>query len=140
MLGFTLTSLPVICSNEGSVIKYLSREHQYFAGFGEAYFSSVNNTSQKCWRTHTKAVSNIVVISGSIHFMFSTADALHYPPRHAVSLESATPQLLTIQPLTWFSFRGLEDANNTLINISSLPHDPSELLKYYGPIQNALTV
>ena len=138
MLGFTLTPLPLFSSHEGSVLKYLSRHHEQFAGFGEAYFSSVNNASQKCWRTHTKAVSNIVVISGSIHFVFSTAAALHFPPRYAVSLDSSTPQLLTIQPLTWFSFRGLEDGSNTLINISSLPYDPSELLKYYGPIQNAL--
>ena len=35
--------------------------------------------------------------------------------------------ILTVPPLVWIGFQGLEQGMNLLLNIASIPHDPNEV-------------
>jgi len=67
--GVVLTPLKVITGENGGVLHALKNNEDSFAGFGEAYFSTVQHRAVKGWKRHREMILNIVVPSGSIRFV-----------------------------------------------------------------------
>ena len=115
----------------------LKKSDTGFAGFGEAYFSTVKCKQVKGWKCHTQMILNFIVPAGSIRIVV-------YDPRK----ESETCQLfnefvlgpeaeyarLTIEPGLWVAFQGISEGLNLLLNVASILHDPAEAISL--PINN----
>ena len=120
------TPLRLIPTPGGQVRHALKAGESSFAGFGEAYFSSVDRGAVKGWKRHRRMTLNLVVASGEVRFLVcddggGQAQAFHLSPDRA-----ETYGRLTVPPGWWMAFGGVGDGLNLLLNIASIEHDPTE--------------
>ena len=92
-----------------------------FCGFGEAYFSTIQKDKVKGWKRHHRMTCNIVVPVGKVKFVLYCQDSFE---EYILSNEEYSR--LTIQPLTWFAFKGLSNSN-LILNIADILHDDNEV-------------
>lgn len=126
--GVLITPQRRISNPKGDVMHVLKRSGPGFAGFAEAYFSTVLPGVTKGWRRHRRVTLNIVVPVGSIRFVIHDdrdRSATHGAFFNAV-LSSDNYARLTVAPGLWTAFRGLGSGPNLLLNIIDEEHDPAE--------------
>jgi dTDP-4-dehydrorhamnose 3,5-epimerase len=121
MDGVTLTPLRQILNPKGDILHAIKKSDQGFAGFGEAYFSTVYNGVIKGWKKHTKMTLNLVVPSGVIEFVCFDGKEFQ-----SIVLSQDNYQRLTVNPGVWVAFRGKNEGLNLLLNVASIEHDPAE--------------
>jgi len=94
-----------------------------YAGFGEAYFTTIINGEIKGWKQHTKMVMNLVVPIGMVRFY------VHDSIKNSTSVYEigiSNYCRLTIPPGYWVAFEGRTSYTNLVLNLASLEHDPME--------------
>ena len=123
-----LTPLRIIEAEAGSILHAMKQSDPSFAGFGEAYFSTVKTGFIKGWKKHNRMVLNIVVPHGKILFVLydGREQSATFRKTMEVVLSKDSYQRLTVPPGIWMAFKGLDTGENLLLNIASIPHDPSE--------------
>lgn len=128
--GVVLTKLRVIPTPGGDVWHGMKRDDPGYAGFGEAYFSTIAYQAIKPWKRHLRMTLNLVVPVGEIRF------ALHdgreaspsFGQTQTVKLSREhNYQRLTVPPGIWMAFQGLYAPESILLNIADLLHDPLEV-------------
>jgi dTDP-4-dehydrorhamnose 3,5-epimerase len=124
MDGVILTPLKQIWTSKGSVLHAMKKGDEGYAGFGEAYFSTINKGDIKGWKKHIKMTLNLVAPVGEIEFVVYNEK---YNEFFNVILSQDNYQRLTVRPGFWVAFRGLSE-NNILLNLASITHDPSETI------------
>ncbi len=126
--GCILSPLRIIPGEKGDVLHALRSTDVGFAAFGEAYFSSVKKGEVKGWRRHHRMTLNLVVPVGKIRFLLhdERLDSLSFGIMEEVTLSIENYQRLTVPPGIWLAFEGLDEGLNLLLNITDLPHDPTE--------------
>ena len=99
-----------------------------FVEFGEAYFSFVDYKYVKGWKRHKYMSLNIVVPVGRILFVLydQRYDSSTKDTYQEVILSNANYSLLSVPPMVWMGFAGLNKDHNILLNLADLPHDPEE--------------
>lgn len=123
--GVSLTALKVIEHEKGNIYHALKKSEPGFSEFGEAYFSSVQQSVFKGWKQHQKMRLNIVVPVGVIKFYFVIENANGDGHETAsVELSLSNYHRLTVEPGVWMGFKGMAEGSNVLLNIASIPHDP----------------
>lgn len=127
--GILLTPLMQIYHPLGNVFHGMKQSDPGYAGFGEAYFSTINYDEIKPWKKHTKMTLNFIVPIGEIQFVI-------YDDRSAskttgnffkVNLSASNYQRITIPNGVWVAFLGVGKEINLLLNIANLEHDPMEI-------------
>jgi dTDP-4-dehydrorhamnose 3,5-epimerase len=126
--GVGLTPLKKINHENGDIYHALKSTEESFVAFGEAYFSSVVFGKIKGWKKHKRMTLNIVVPVGEIGFVLydgretsSTVGSFY-----EITLSRQNYFRLTVPPEIWMAFYGIGQGDNILLNIASIPHDPSE--------------
>lgn len=122
MDGITLTPLKQIFHEKGNLFHAMKKSDVGFNDFGEAYFSTINQSDIKGWKKHTKMVLNIVVPVGEIHFVIYNENTKQF---FDVKLSQNNYKRLTINAGLWVAFKGC-DKYNMLLNLASMEHDPTE--------------
>ena len=122
MDGVTLKPLKIIENSKGDVFHAMKSSENEFAGFGEAYFSSIKKNYIKGWKKHTKMTLNLIVVTGEIKFVIYDNQNFF-----SINLSKNNYQRLTIGPNLWLGFQGIDD-QNILLNIANIEHNPSESL------------
>lgn len=129
--GVVLTGLRQLADHRGKVTIMLRADSPLFAGFGELYFSTVNQHAVKAWKCHTRMVMNVAVLAGSMRFALYD-DRETSPTKGQVQeiiLSEDNPQLLTVPALVWNGFQGIGEGLNLLANCADILHDPAEGLR-----------
>jgi dTDP-4-dehydrorhamnose 3,5-epimerase len=121
MDGVTLTPLKQIEHPKGDLFHAMKKSDNGYAGFGEAYFSSVSYQAIKGWKKHTKMVLNFVVPIGSVEVV--VYDGKHF---ESIVLSQENYQRITVEAGLWVAFRGIGEEMNLLLNLASIEHDPTE--------------
>ena len=137
--GVFLTPLKIIEVPNGNVLHALKQHEDTFQGFGEAYFSTVKKGIAKGWKKHTRMVLNLIVPVGAIKFIIfdGRPESNTYGQIQELILSTESNyQRLTVSPGLWMAFQGISDGLNMLLNIASIPHDPTESENL--PLQNEL--
>ena len=122
MDGVTLTPLKKIFNQKGDIFHAMKKSDDGFNGFGEAYFSTINQNQIKGWKKHTKMTLNLIVPNGEIEFVIYDEYSEEF---FSTILSQNNYQRLTVDPNLWMGFRGIGE-NNMLLNLASIEHDPSE--------------
>ena len=65
-----VTTLEQIPTVGGNVMHALKKSDIGFNGFGEVYFSWIENRSIKAWKSHQRMTLNLVVPIGKVNFVF----------------------------------------------------------------------
>jgi dTDP-4-dehydrorhamnose 3,5-epimerase len=126
--GVALTPLKQITHPKGKILHALKRSSPGFAGFGEAYFSTVLSGEIKGWKRHRRATLNLVVPVGRIRFVIHDDRGESRTQGHfeEVTLGEDCYFRLTVVPGLWVAFKGERDQPSLLLNIIDEEHDPSE--------------
>lgn len=122
MDGVVLTSLKQIHHPKGDIFHAMKKSDNGFDGFGEAYFSTVNQNDIKGWKKHTKMTLNLLVPVGEIEFVVYNEITKKF---FDIKLSQDNYQRLTVQAGLWMAFRGIGN-QNMLLNLASIEHDPEE--------------
>jgi dTDP-4-dehydrorhamnose 3,5-epimerase len=126
--GVMLTPLRIIPTDNGDVLHGLKATDESFVSFGEAYFSTVGQAKRKGWKKHNRMTLNLVVITGEIGFILFDDRPKSETAKQffKVALSRKNYQRLTVPPGIWVAFYGVSAGENMLLNIASIPHDPTE--------------
>jgi len=140
MKGIELTPLKIFEAHEGNVLHGLKETDEGFTRFGEAYFSTIKKDHIKGWKKHTKMVSNLIVPNGEVQFIFydDRSESETSGCFLAVNLSQKNYQRLTVKPGLWMAFKGIDAAENTVLNIASICHDPNEAVN--DPIESSTKI
>ena len=122
-----VTPLKRISTNGGDVMHALKNTDQGFNGFGEVYFSWVEQGAIKAWKCHQRMTLNLVVPLGAVRFVF------HLPEQkkkfRTEKIGNNNYSRLTVPPGIWFGFQGIASGSSLLVNVADLEHDPDEVLR-----------
>lgn len=123
MDGVELTTLNRIKHPKGDVYHALRANEASFFGFGEAYFTTILCGETKGWKKHLRMTMNLVVPVGNVCFYMHNEDT-----QETVMFElgERNYRRLTVGPGIWVAFKGCGNDINLVLNIASIPHDPSE--------------
>ncbi len=111
----------------------LKSTDSFFDGFGEIYFSTINDQAIKGWKKHLKISQNIIVPSGRVKFVFYD-DREGFGTKGLISevelgpLPSSNYGLLKIPSQVWYSFKGIAKGESLIVNCIPSVHDPKECL------------
>ncbi len=132
MEGVTLYPLKHIIVPKGDIYHALKSTDAGYAGFGEAYFSQIEQGAVKGWKRHNRMPLNLIVPIGKIKFVIydDREGSSSYGQFEEVILSpSDNYQRLTIAPGLWMAFQGLGEGASMLMDIIPEPHDPNEASK-----------
>lgn len=126
--GVIVSNLAVIPTDKGSVMHGLKESDPGYAGFGEIYFSRVNQYSIKGWKLHKSMICNFMVPEGAVRFVIfdnrpsSGSNGIF----QCVELSHSNYARVTIPPNLWVAFEGRSAGSNIVVNVASIKHDKSE--------------
>jgi len=127
--GVILTPLKQIFHPLGDVFHGMKKSDAGFAGFGEAYFSTIKKGEIKLWKKHLAMTLNLVVPAGRIRFVVydDRAESTTYEifNEFVLSRENNYARL-TVPPRVWMAFQGIGE-ENLLLNIADMEHQPDEV-------------
>lgn len=126
--GVLLTPLRRVEHPKGDIYHAMKASAPGYAGFGEAYFSTIRGGLVKGWKRHNRLALNLVVPVGRIQFVVHDSREAS-PTRGAFGSALLGPSgsyaRLTVPAGLWVAFRGLDDWN-LLLNIIAEEHNPAE--------------
>jgi dTDP-4-dehydrorhamnose 3,5-epimerase len=114
--------LKIIKGEKGDVLHVFKNSDIEFDSFGEAYFSTVHHGKLKGWKRHTRMFCNLTVPVGAVKFRIISPDQKFF----TFIISSDNYGRLSIPPGCWFSFEGIGESLNLLLNIANIEHDPLE--------------
>lgn len=117
------TPLRRIAQPKGDVLHAMKASDPGFAGFGEAYFTTIVAGETKGWKKHTAMTMNLVVPLGRVRFHVHD-ESTGTTEAHDIGQENY--RRLTVPPGYWVAFEGLTGDTNLVLNVASLEHDPDE--------------
>ena len=124
MDGVILTPLKHIYHPKGDVFHGMKKSDVGYDGFGEAYFSTINQDDIKGWKKHTKMTLNLIVPVGEIKFVVYNEETKEFL---SAKISQNNYQRITVKPNLWMAFQGIEKYN-MLLNLASIEHDPNEAI------------
>mgnify|MGYP006224469533 CR=1 FL=1 len=124
MDGVNLTPLKQIHNPKGNVLHAMKKNDVGFNGFGEAYFSTINQGDIKGWKKHTQMILNLIVPVGEIEFVIYNEELNKF---FITKLSKKNYQRLTIKAGLWLAFKGCNN-HNMLLNLGSIEHSPNEAI------------
>ena len=122
-----VTPLRRIPTIGGDVMHALKDSDEGFNGFGEVYFSWVEQGAIKAWKYHQNMTLNLVVPLGEISFVFHIKDQENCFRTENIGEEKYVR--LTVPPGIWFGFQGRGSSQSLLMNLADMAHDPDEVLR-----------
>lgn len=123
MLGVIATKEREIFHQKGNIFHILKKSSNGFAGFGEAYFTTINKGDIKGWKQHKEMVLNLAVPVGEVKFVITNGSGEF----EEYILSPKNYFRLTIPPKLWVAFQGLGEFN-LIINIANIEHNPDEAI------------
>jgi dTDP-4-dehydrorhamnose 3,5-epimerase len=128
--GVILTPLRVIPAPGGDVWHGVKRTDAGYTGFGEAYFSTIQDHAIKAWKRHLRMTLNLIVLVGEIRFVLrdERPGSVSFGQTQSLSLSPGKAYCrLTVPPGIWMAFQGRAAPSSILINIADMLHDPDEI-------------
>ena len=120
-----VTPLKRIPTDGGDVLHALKNSDPGFNGFGEIYFSLVEQGAVKAWKCHQSMTLNLVVPIGEVRFVFHLTNEKHSFRTENIGEERYVR--LTVPPGIWFGFQGKASRSSLLMNVADIEHDPDEV-------------
>ncbi|HDY7502810.1 dTDP-4-dehydrorhamnose 3,5-epimerase [Vibrio vulnificus] len=126
--GVISTPLKIIETPGGNVKHAVKASDKGFESFGEAYFSYIEPGSIKAWKKHKEMTMNLIVPQGRIKFVI-------YDDREGSTTKGAFQEVIvgednyvrvTVPPMVWMGFAGVDNKVSMLLNVSNIEHRPEE--------------
>jgi len=127
--GILITPQKVIDVTGGNILHCMKSKEIGFNGFGEAYFSMVNPNAVKAWKRHREMTLNLIVPIGAIRFVIYDDREWSYSfgKFQEIILSRVNYFRLTLPPMLWFGFQGIDLETSLLLNIANVNHSEEEI-------------
>ena len=122
-----VTPLKRIPTVGGDVMHGLKKSDNGFNGFGEVYFSWVEQGAIKAWKCHQRMTLNLIVPVGEVSFVFHLTNQKNSFRTENIGEERYLR--LTVPPGIWFGFQSIASERSLLTNLADMAHDPDEVLR-----------
>ena len=122
-----VTPLKRIPTVGGDVLHALKETDAGFDGFGEIYFSWVEQGAIKAWKYHKRMTLNLIVPIGEVSLVFHLTKQKNIYRTENIGEDRYVR--LTVPPGIWFGFQGSASCRNLLMSLSDMAHDPNEVLR-----------
>lgn len=127
--GVTLHEEKQITVPKGNIFHAIKSNSEGFCGFGEAYFSLIEQGAVKGWKRHNRYTLNIVVPVGAIRFVIfddrkgsSTCGLFE----EVVLSANNNYKRLTVAPGLWMAFQGVGEGVSILMDVIPEIHAEDE--------------
>ena len=129
--GVQITKLNKIDDDRGSILTMLRSGSKVFESFGEIYFSTIFNKAIKAWHLHQKAILNYACIKGKVKLVLydDRERSKTYKNHQELILSPDDYFMVTIPPLIWNGFQGIDINESIIANCMSFPHDEKEMVR-----------
>lgn len=129
--GVVITPLSRFTNPKGDVSHAMKKSSPGFAGFGEAYFTTILPGAVKGWHKHQRMTMNLVVPAGEARFVIhdDRAGSASEGRFLSVVLSPQHYQRLTVPPGLWTAFKGESSETSLILNLSSIEYDDAEVLR-----------
>ena len=127
--GLTLTDLKQIVDERGGVFHYLKASSPSYKGFGEAYYSKINQNIIKGWKLHHIVHQNFCVPFGAVKLVVfddRPGSATQGLFDEIILDDSASYRMLSMPPGLWYSFKCISSGFALMANIIDHQHTPNE--------------
>ena len=126
-----ITTLDIIDTPGGDVMHAIKKSSAGYAGFGEAYFSTINKDEIKGWKKHLKMTMNIIVPVGEVTFVLfdNRENSNSVNNFFSVTLSPSNYYRLTVPPGIWHAFKGHNHELNLILNVANMIHLPDEIIR-----------
>ena len=127
--GVKIIPLRQIPDERGKISHMLRSDADYFKGFGEIYFSTVNPGAIKAWHIHSEQTLNYAVISGMIKFVIydDRKDSPTMGNLQEVFMGQDNYCLVQVPPFIWNGFKGISAIPAIVANCTDIPYSPDEI-------------
>jgi dTDP-4-dehydrorhamnose 3,5-epimerase len=120
--------LKIISDERGSVMHMMKKDFDFYRGFGEVYFSTINPGFIKGWKKHLRMIQHYTVPVGNIKLVLydgrNKSDTAGRVQEMRIGEENYC--LVRIPAGVWYSFRAEGKKQAMVANCTDIPHDPSE--------------
>ena len=127
--GLSLFPLKQISDERGAVYHFLKSTSPSFKGFGEAYYSKINESIVKGWKLHKSISQNFCVPYGRVKIVIYD-DRVGSSTKGLVNEitldDNENYNLLSMIPGLWYSFKCESEGFALLANIIDIEHSPEE--------------
>ncbi len=129
--GVHFYPLTPIVTTGGKVMHGIAGLDLNLPQFGECYFSTALGNKPKAWKKHSKMICNLFVPAGSVRFVFydDRVESKDHGKIAELTLSPDNYGRLVVRPGIWFGFSGITDAENLVLNVANIKHDPTEGLR-----------
>ncbi|MDB5209852.1 MAG: dTDP-4-dehydrorhamnose epimerase [Sediminibacterium sp.] len=127
--GLALYKLKQIGDERGAVYHFFRKDANSFNGFGEVYFSRINENIVKGWKYHKTIFQNFCVPFGAVKIVVFD-DRVNSKTKGLIDVilldDDVNYRLLTMPPRLWYSFQCVSKDFALLGNVINDIHQPSE--------------
>jgi len=129
--GVLLTPLRRFANPKGDVAHAMKKSDPGFAGFGEAYFTTILPGQTKGWHKHRRMIMNLVVPVGAARFVIvdDRPESDTQGRSLSVQLSADHYRRLTIAPELWTAFSCVGPEVGVILNLSSIEYDDAEVVR-----------
>jgi dTDP-4-dehydrorhamnose 3,5-epimerase len=129
--GVIVTPLKKILDNRGSVMHMLRSDSPVFKKFGEIYFSTINSNFVKAWHKHKENTLNYACIKGRVKFVLfdDRKESKTFGKVEELYLSPVNYFLVTVPPMIWNGFMGVENEVSIVANCMTGPHNENEMIR-----------
>ncbi len=132
-MNYSIFDLKIIPTKGGDVMHALKASEESFKNFGELYFSWIMPDKVKAWKKHKIMTMNLIVPVGLVKFVLFD-DKVKNPKFHEIIIGNIEKKKqfykrLTIQPNTWFGFKGISKSESLVVNCADIEHYPDEIVR-----------
>jgi len=129
--GIKITKLKQIIDNRGKIMHMMRADNPIFQKFGEIYFSTVKPKFIKAWHLHKEATLNYVCIKGKVKLVLfdERKESETFGKYQKLILSPEDYFMVTIPPLVWNGFKGIDQEESIIANCMSIPHDEKEMVR-----------
>lgn len=125
-----LKKLNSIYTDSGSVFHFIKNTDTDFLVFGECYISEILPGAIKAWKLHSLQTQNLTCIFGEIEVVtYDPSEGNDNGVSSFIINNNSKYSKIIIPPNIWYGFRNLSDHLSLILNITDIPHDPSESSK-----------
>lgn len=126
--GVLLTPQKIIDVPGGDVLHGMKCSDPGYIGFGEAYFSTVELSVVKAWKRHRDMTLNLIVPLGAVRFVIydDRQNSVTNGKYQEIILTRDNYCRMTVPPMVWVGFQGVDQNTSMLLNIANIEHSPEE--------------
>lgn len=128
--GVKKIKLDLFKNKKGDLLKFISKENNFFLSFGEIYFNEINYKKKKGWILHKKNTCIITVCFGEVKFKLidGRKKSKTFNKENNFTLKKNNHAALLIPPGIWFSFT-TNKKKSVLANLINNIHSDNEVIK-----------